>query len=641
MLKTLEGRLALLFAAFTLLVLISAGATYWGLQIQRQDAVVIDLAGRQRMLAQQMARLAYGSGQGQDAANAALQATEQAFDQTMRALLSGGLAPYRPDETVILQPTRNVAILAALNAESRIWLSYSAALDRLQQTPPSDPSFLTTLRSIQEQSTTLAQQADAVVRLYDADSVDRANRLRLIQVGFLAAALSLLVAAGFVIRGSVLRPLSELTAATVRLAENDLNTAVQVHGPQEIEALSRSFDAMRLSLLSSRVELTRLNEQLEERVAQRTRELETLNQVSSEISSRLDIHQVLNSVTDKARSLLGGEIAALCLVDESRQSLDLHAISGPRIAVEGDTALLTGGLAEVVLGSSQALLCGTGACEGECRMLSHAYRMSHLASPLRVGERVIGALCVGSTAEQRFSAEATGTLTKLSNAAATALENARLYAQAERVATLEERRRVAAEMHDGLGQTLSYLGLMTDQVVGFLAEGQDGAALQHLHKTRETIGKATADVRRAIQSLMDDSDSQVDLCARLRSAADQLAAEHHLRLMWQAEAAAEPRCTRETAQQVLNIVSEALNNVAHHARAQNVAVRMGRQDDQYSVTVEDDGQGFDAAQPAPSGHFGLQVMKARAAHIGGQVAVDSEAGGGTRVTLTWPVRAGG
>ncbi|MBK9207491.1 MAG: hypothetical protein IPL71_03955 [Anaerolineales bacterium] len=135
----------------------------------------------------------------------------------------------------------------------------------------------------------------------------------------------------------------------------------------------------------------------------------------------------------------------------------------------------------------------------------------------------IGALCVGSPAQNQFAVESADMLTKLANVAAIALENARLFAQAERVATLEERRRVAAEMHDGLGQTLSYLGLMTDQVVEFLSDGKETSALQRLHKTRETISKATSDVRRAINKLMDDTPVSKDLCTRLHDTLDEIA----------------------------------------------------------------------------------------------------------------------
>jgi nitrate/nitrite-specific signal transduction histidine kinase len=94
MLKSLQGRLTLLFLAFVLLVVVSVGAMLWGSEAQRQDALLINLAGRQRMLAQQMARLAFEAGASEETVNAALQETAQTFDQTLRALRDGGDAPY-------------------------------------------------------------------------------------------------------------------------------------------------------------------------------------------------------------------------------------------------------------------------------------------------------------------------------------------------------------------------------------------------------------------------------------------------------------------------------------------------------------------------------------------------------------------
>ena len=635
MLKSLQGRLTLLFVAFALLVLVSVSATIWGVETQRQDALVINLAGRQRMLTQQMARLAFESGEGEDFTNAALQDIEQTFDQTLRALLDGGEAPYLADTPATLSPTRDPGIRSALSDVALTWSGFRALLDELQQTPRGDPSFAITLQSIQEKSSALAAQADDVVRLYEADSVSKMNRLRVIQIGFFLCALILLGAGVWITRRSALTPLRQLARAANRLGGNDLETAIQPEGPEEMRSLAQSFESMRVRLRSSRQELVELNESLEERVAQRTRELETLNEVSREISSRLELQQVLDSVTEKARALLGGEVASLCLVDENRHWMKLQAVSGPPGAVSGQAVRADEDLAQAVLAGDQALICGVGACRGGCRMLSEPYRASHLAAPLRIGERVIGALCIGSAAQDRFAGESAGMLTKLANAAAIALENARLYAQAERVATLEERHRVAAEMHDGLGQTLSYLGLMTDQVVDFLSDGKDEDALQRLQKTRETIGKATSEVRRAINSLMDETSASLDLCARLRELVDEFASQHDLKAAWQSDVESAPDCSRETAEQVLNITREALKNVARHAKAKHVAVRLGRMNGHYFVMVEDDGRGFDPSAPEPSGHFGLRIMQARAAHIGGQIEIVSRRGEGTRLELRW------
>lgn len=630
MIQRLQTQLLLLFIAFASLVLVSVGVTYWGLQTQRQDALVINLAGRQRMLIQQMTRLSFQLQDGDESASTSLRESEQIFSQTLSALQHGGDAPYRADSVVNLPVTNDTQILSALDEVEVSWNQYHSTLDAMN----SSASLQITLEG---QSENLVQKADVVVRLYEAASAAKVNRLRGIQVTFLVFAMLLLAVGAWMTRRSLLNPLQALGLAAKRLGENQLDAPIQVEGPEEMRTLSQAFDEMRSRLHTAHGELIQWNATLEQRVAQRTRELETLNEVSREISSRLDIQQVLNSVTEKARMLLGGEVALLCLVDESQHWLKLQALSGPKHAVVGNTMRADNDFADAVLAGDGAMICGVGSCQGGCRMLSDEYRTSHLAAPLRIGDRVIGALCVGSPAKNQFATESADMLTKLANVAVIALENARLFAQAERVATLEERRRVAAEMHDGLGQTLSYLGLMTDQVVEFLSDGQDDAALERLHKTRETIGKATSDVRRAINKLMDETPVSKDLGTRLHDTLDEIASQHDLESVWRSDADSAPDCSPQIAEQVYNITREALVNAARHAHAKQISVQVGRSDGNYFVTVEDDGNGFDTSQPAPSGHFGLQIMQARAKHIGGTVELQSTPGRGTRITLMWSV----
>ncbi len=632
MLRSLQERLGLLFLAFALLVLVSVGAMFWGLETQKQDALLINLAGRQRMLIQQMARLTEEWNAARtDGTLTALREAESTFELTLTALREGGEVPYLSGQIVLVRQTHTPELLARLSDLNDDWIKFHAALENAILIPSAG-----TLQTMQEESAGLLHHADEVVNEYQLASEARMALLRTIQIGFLIGALILLGLGAWTTRRSALQPLRQLVTAANRLGENDLETAIQVEGPDEIQTLSQAFEAMRVRLHSSRAELVALNESLEERVLQRTHELETLNEVSSEISSRLDIQQVLNSVTEKARTLLGGEVASLCLMDENQHWMKLQAISGPQNAVGGQAVRADKELAQAVLKGDQALICGLGSCQGGCSMLSEPYRASHMAAPLRVGERVIGALCVGSLTQSRFANESANMLTKLANAAAIALENARLYAQAEHVATLEERHRMAAEMHDGLGQTLSYLGLMTDQVVDFLSTGQDAAAIERLHKTRETIGKATSEVRNAINSLMDETPSPLDLCTRLSAVVDEFASDYGLSVTWQPEAAAPPDCSRQVSEQILNITREALNNVVRHAQARQVAVQMGQRDGHYQITIKDDGKGFDTSQPEPDEHFGLRIMQVRAGHIGGQVSIDSKPGSGTSVTLVWP-----
>lgn len=635
MIPRLQTRLTLLFTAFALLVVVSTGVTYWGLQTQRQDALIINLAGRQRMLVQQMTRLAFQLQNGDESTLAALQESEQIFSQTLSALQEGGTAPYLENSSVSLPYTRDPQLHTALDEVESAWVQFHSTLENIV-TPVNSDSFQNLQTSLEIQSDDLVQKADVVVRLYESTSTAKVNRLRTLQVASLACALALLALGAWITRKSLLQPLQALGLAAKRLGENDLDSPVEVEGPAEMRALSDAFDEMRSRLRSAREELVQWNVTLEQRVNQRTHELEALNEVSREISSRLEIQQVLSSVTEKARSLIDGEVASLCLLDESQNWLTLQTISGPGEAVIGEVVSTSNSPTDAILQGEQALFCGIGACQGGCAILAENYRASHLAAPLRVGEQIIGALCVGSPVQNHFGNESANILTKLANVAAVALENARLYSQAERIATLEERNRIAAEMHDGIGQTLSYLGLMTDQVVDFLSDGQSEEAFTRLQKAREKINQAAMDLRLAINQLLDDSPVNQNLCISLEESVKKFGSQHRLSIEWRNQLTTAIQCSRDAAEQVTKIVIEALTNVIRHAEAKQVVVTLGKNEDGYQAVVEDDGRGFFVPSAKQDSHFGLKVMEVRATHIDGEVLVESKPGTGTKITLTWP-----
>lgn len=589
------------------------------------------------MLVQQITRLALDVARSDEIeAPTALDEARALFEQTLGVLRDGGEVLQATGEAGPIGAASSPQLRTQLEQVGRAWDEYSAELDRLLRSEPGSAERLASAGAIDRLSAHLLAEADGAVRLYQEAATRKVNRLRAMQSAFLACALVLLLAGGWLVRHSVLRPLQQLDRAAARIGANDLGTAVQVEGPAEISRLSDTLESMRAHLQTSRAQLLQLTADLEIRVAQRTRELDALNEVSREISSQLDLQVVLDSVTEKAHSLLGAEVASLCLLDEGGQRLHLAALSGPRAAIVEHSIPAGQDFVRGILSSEGAAACGHGQCAGSCHMLAPTYRASHLAAPLRHGRRVIGALCVSSAQQGRFAAEAGEMLAKLANTAAIALENARLYAQAERVAALEERSRIAAEMHDGLGQTLGYLGLMTDQVVDFLAQGQDAAALQRLQTTRAAIGQATDEVRRAIDHLMDDAPVAADLSTRLQALAGDFEREYGLAVRWQPQTGPAPACSRTVAEQVLHITREALHNAARHAAAQAVVLRLERANGHYAVAVEDNGRGFDPTAPEPEGHFGLKIMRARAAHIGGSLQIESVAGQGTQVKLLWP-----
>jgi two-component system nitrate/nitrite sensor histidine kinase NarX len=622
----LRNRLGLLFLSFLILVTISVVATAWMVNDQNQDALVINLAGRQRMLVHQMTSQALqidldGS---TDEHQQVLRDAEATFDQTLNALIAGGATQYLPDQQVHVPATQSNNIHAKLIDLRHSWTAFRACLGIIETVTPGSADFDAALQSIQTLSPQLVQQADDIVRLYEAHSERKLARLRWVQAVFFLCAVALLVFGVIIIRRDILTPLQTLKRAAEQIGRGDLGSPVAIHDPPELAALANSFDTMRSQLKT-------LTEGLESRVNQRTRELTALYDVIREISSHLDIEQVLESVTGKARDLLDSDVAFLCLLDSAGESLILKAYDGPQAAVCGTCTLAKTSVAQQVLGRHQAMI-----CDG-CHTIAPTYRASHLAAPLRVGERVIGALCVGSTQPATYSEEQVRLLTELANSTAIALENARLFEQAERVATLEERQRIAADMHDGLAQTLSYVKLKTDQLATLIGQGPVERAAIELNLIHDAVGRATQEVRQSIASLRSTpvpdrplQDQLIEFVTSFMASTPDFSVE-----VTSYEDQAVVLKVDQMAQ-ILRVVQEALRNTHRHARATHAAVCFERQGANYQVIIGDDGEGFDITGINGKEHFGLNIMRARAARLGGNLVIESAPGQGTRVILTWP-----
>ena len=626
----LPTRLALLFLLFLALVTTSVTVTAWMVNDQHQDARVINLAGRQRMLVQQMTSQALQIGSGDDRQDhqQALSEAQAVFEQTLEALLNGGETYYLPGQMVSVPAATSREIQDGLAELQIAWQTFRTHLAALQMDAPGSPGFESALRSIQALSPQLTGQADRIVRLYEADSEHKVARLRRVQAGFFVCAGGLLVFGVVMTRRHIIAPLRALQRAAGKIGAGDLSSPIKGQGPPELAALAASLDAMR-------VQLKTLTTGLESRVAQRTRELTALHEVLREVSSRLEIEHVLQSVTSKARDLLDSEVAFLCLIDEAGELLALTAYKGPQDAVCGARTLARHSVAGQVLGRRQAMICDADGCQN----IAPQYRASHLVAPLRIGERIIGALCVGSARPFAYSQEQVSLLTELANSTAIALENARLYEQAERVATLEERQRIAADMHDGLAQTLSYVKLKADRLAPLIEQGEAGPAAAELALIGQAIDRANDELRHSIASLRSapvaDRPLQVqlaELVASLSQPSDDFSVEVAM-----PEGDSVVLDSAETVQ-IVRVVQEALHNTRRHASAAHVTIRLDRQERDYRLIVQDDGCGFDMAGAAGQGHFGLSIMQARAARIGGTLSLRSAPGQGTQVILTWPVR---
>jgi len=209
--------------------------------------------------------------------------------------------------------------------------------------------------------------------------------------------------------------------------------------------------------------------------------------------------------------------------------------------------------------------------------------------------------------------------------------------QLEKAAVLEERQRIAAEMHDGLAQTLTYLGMKTDVASELAQNEQSDQLVCEFGEMRQVIDQATHDVRRAITSLTAIPQSRRSLQDVLIDLVNERneVSEPIIRLI---DKLVTPLVLIPAElEQVSRVINEALLNAARHAQATDIFVEIGARSDKVVIIIADNGRGFDPTgeKVAKKDHFGLNIMQARAARLGGQLAIKSGIDQGTQVSLTW------
>lgn len=209
-----------------------------------------------------------------------------------------------------------------------------------------------------------------------------------------------------------------------------------------------------------------------------------------------------------------------------------------------------------------------------------------------------------------------------------------LVSELRQEAVLEERDRIARELHDGLAQVLGYVNTKAMAVRLMLHRGQVAAAERNLRQLEEAARGLFTDVREAILGLRATAHAGAGLTASLRDFTEQFSRLSSLPVELVAEAQVEALILpADTELQLLRIVQEALANVRKHASARRAAVLLSKEDGVLDLTVCDDGVGFEPQRPRGDGrpHFGLTTMRERAEAIGAAFSVLSQCGEGTIV----------
>jgi signal transduction histidine kinase len=222
-------------------------------------------------------------------------------------------------------------------------------------------------------------------------------------------------------------------------------------------------------------------------------------------------------------------------------------------------------------------------------------------------------------------------LTSLADRVGAVVESHQLRQRAERGAVLEERQRLARDMHDSVTQTLYSATLLTETGLQAARAGDFEVAESCLDRLGGVTQQALKEMRLLIYELRPPVLEQEGLVGALQQRLDAVESRAGVdsRLLVEGELRLDP--PREEA--LYRIALEALNNALKHAAATSVVVRISASDEGIELEVSDDGQGFDPSRPGEAGGMGLVTMRDRADRIGGTLSAASTPGGGTSVKV--------
>lgn len=385
-------------------------------------------------------------------------------------------------------------------------------------------------------------------------------------------------------------------------------------------------------------EIAQLNQSLEARIEQRTRELLTLLQTARGVASTLELQPLLVRVLSQLRKVVDYQAASIFLL-EGKETLNLLEYRGPLQADELPrqhhlNEANTAHLARVIQSREPVVLPGTDPSLPEQKMMEteNPQRYFWMGVPLMVKGSVIGMLALEHQKSQPYTEQQAELAFAFADQAAAAIENARLYRQAQQLAALSERQKLARELHDSVSQALYGIILGTRTAAAKLHKNPTEAqeALDYVLSLSEG---GLHEMRALIFELRPESLENEGLVAALTRQAEMLDMRHGIQVT--SSFPDEPDIPLEAKETLYRIARESIQNTIKHADAHKVTLRLAVTKEAVILEIQDDGRGFDPSQPFP-GHLGLQSMRERAEQMNGSFDVQSSTKKGTRIHITIP-----
>jgi two-component system nitrate/nitrite sensor histidine kinase NarX len=387
---------------------------------------------------------------------------------------------------------------------------------------------------------------------------------------------------------------------------------------------------------------------LEREQARRRRQAEALYQVGREMAAVVDLDRNLERLLDKARVVMEADVAGWGTLTEPAHELTWQAMVGSSPDFTEAPLGLKDSVTGRVLGAGRAYVTQNLAAdlqvnEEAANLVLAEGIQAAMAVPLKVRDRQYGVLFVGHRRRVPMSDEDLLLLSNLGSHLSIAVENTDLLARMQHMAALEERQRLAREVHDSFGQILTFMKMRLHLMEGMARSGDRDHLLSEILEVRSVLKESHEEVRRSIYQLKESGPPLTPLWDRWAEHMRLFQGQTRIQVEMTGREAVPAHLPERVEDQVTRVIQEALVNVRNHSGAEHVRFDAWEDGGDLVLAIVDDGCGFSLEQRKQDGgyHFGLDIMRERIESVGGRLKITSEEGRGTYVELAVPIPQGG
>lgn len=366
-----------------------------------------------------------------------------------------------------------------------------------------------------------------------------------------------------------------------------------------------------------------------------------LREMIEVISGELELRPLLTKIVQKACELLRADRGSIGLVAPDGNLVRIEAVYKMPPAELASTARPGEGLAGTVLKDRKPVLLGRYG-DAPARPLDGMDEDSVVGMPILWRGEMIGTFGIGAGPPKRFGDNDLVALEVFARHAAIAIHNARSYERDKNYAALQERQRLARDLHDNVSQLIFSISMVAQSVgAGFTKSRDEGKA--RVARLIEITGLAQTEMKALLAELRAPGEDEGSMAALARREGLAAALHRHSELTAPEEASVEINVpeeldlTERQCETLLRIGQEAMANAFRHGGAKNVIFSLTRDGAGLKFTVIDDGAGLNANTPGGAAHMGVSSMSTRAKAIGGTMAIKNRVNGGVCVEVDLPL----